>query len=104
MQSKIDLCLFLRNDIILIVYVDDCLLFSCKPKTLDKLISFLQQEFTLTDEGDVSAFLGLDIRCNARGHLELTQLGLIWKIIAECGLESESKEHGMPAITKTLDK
>jgi len=41
MQSKIDPCLFLRKDIILIVYVDDCLLFVCNPKTLDKLISSL---------------------------------------------------------------
>ena len=89
--------------IILVVYVDDCLLFACKPETLDRLISSCQQEFILTDEGDVGMFLGLDIRTE-RGHLELMQLGLIQKIIAECRLESESKEHGMPAITKTLDK
>jgi len=104
MQSKIDSCLFLRKDIILIVYVDDCFLFVRKPKTLDKLISSLQQEFTLADEGYVSVSLGLDIRCNERGHLELMQPGLIQKIIEECRLESESKEHGMPAVTKILDK
>ena len=75
-----------------------------KPETLNKLISSLQQEFTLTDEGDVGAFLGLDIRRNERGHLELMQPGLIQKIIEECKFESKSKEHGMPAVTKILDK
>jgi len=49
-------------------------------------------------------FLGLDIRRNERGHLELMQWGLIQKIIEECRLESKSKEHGMPAVTKILDK
>ena len=57
----------------------------------------------LTDEGDVGTFLGLHLRCNERGHLELMQPGLIWKIIAQCRLEAESKEHGMPAVTKILD-
>jgi len=89
MQSKINPCLFLRKDVIFVVYIDDCLLFMCKPETLDKLISSLQQEFMLTDEGDVSTFLGLDVRCNERGHLELMQPGLIRKIIEECGLESK---------------
>jgi len=104
MQSNIDPCLFLRKDIILIVYIDDCLLFTSKPKTLNKLINSLQQECMPTDEGDVGAFLGLDIRCNERGHLELMQPGLIQKIIEECGLKSESKEHGTTAVTKILDK
>ena len=49
-------------------------------------------------------FLGLDIRCNERGHLELMHLGLKQKITEEYGLESESKEHGTPAVTKILDK
>ena len=71
-QSKIDPCLFLRKDVVLVVYVDDCLLFARKPETLDNLITSLQQEFTLTDEGDVGAFLGLDIKRNEKGQLELT--------------------------------
>ena len=102
MQRKIDPCLFLRKDIILIDHVDDCVLFACKPK-LDNLISSLQQEFMLTDEGDVGMFLSLDIRQNEKGHLELMQLGLM-ENYSRVGLISELKEHGVPAITKILDK
>ena len=58
----IDPCLFLRKDVIAVMYMDDCLLFACNLETLDKLITSLQQEFTLTDEGDVGIFLGLDIQ------------------------------------------
>ena len=88
-QSKIDPYLFLKKDVILVMYVDDCLLFACKLETLDILITSLQQEFTLTDEGDVGAFLGLDIKQNEKGQLELMQPGLIRKIIAEFGLLQE---------------
>ena len=57
----------------------------------------------LTDEGDVGMFLSLDIRQNEKGHLELMQLGLM-ENYSRVGLISELKEHGVPAITKILDK
>jgi hypothetical protein len=44
----------------------------------------------LTCEGDVGAFLGIQFTRNARGQIEMTQTGLIAKIIKECGLDSES--------------
>jgi hypothetical protein len=47
-QSSMDPCLFYRKDVIIIVYVDDCLLFSSSDKTLDDLISSLATEFKLT--------------------------------------------------------
>ena len=34
----------------------------------------------------------------------ITQIGLIAKIIKECGLDSESKRHNTPALTKLLQK
>jgi hypothetical protein len=103
-QSSIDPCLFIRKDLILVVYVDDCLLFAKDDATLEKMILSLQAEFVLTCEGDVGAFLGIAIVRNAQGHMELTQPGLIEKIIQECGLETESKQHKTPAITKILHR
>jgi hypothetical protein len=56
-QSKTDSCLFLRNDCILVVYVDDCLIFSQSDTIINDLIKELSETFLLQDEGDVSAFL-----------------------------------------------
>jgi hypothetical protein len=58
-QSSVDPCLFIRKDIILIVYVDDCLLFARDDTTLDSFVLSLQEEFNLTCDGDVGAFLGI---------------------------------------------
>ena len=51
---------------------------------------------------EVGAFLDIDIHRNDHGLMELTQPGLIGKIIQACGLESESKRHDTPANTTIL--
>jgi len=96
-QSKNDPCLFIRNNCLIIVYVDDCLLFAKTDDILDSIISTLKANFNLTSQGDVGAFLGIDIKHTPDGNLELVQSGLISKIITLAGLEQESNEHRTPA-------
>jgi len=103
-QSSIDPCLFIRKDIILIVYVNDCLLFAKSDAFLDSFVTSLQSEFNLTCDGDVGAFLGLQLTRTSTGSLELNQPGLIGKIAKECGLDEESKRHNTPVVTKILSK
>ena len=74
----------MRQDCIVMVRIDDYLIFARQTKTLDDVIASLKTEFVLTEEGDASAFLGIDIKKNIDGYIELTQPGLIQKIIAEC--------------------
>jgi hypothetical protein len=98
-QSTSDPCLFYRKDCIFIVYVDDCLLFSPSDAILDALIDSLQSEFKLTYEGDVGAYLGIDIKRHPDGALELIQPGLINKIITAAGLEDNSTTHDTPVTS-----
>jgi hypothetical protein len=103
-QSQIDKCLFLRSDCILVVYVDDCLFFSRSDTTLDYLIASLEQNFVLTQEGDVGAFLGIDVRKHDNGSLELVQPGLIQKIVTACGLQDNSQIHDTPSKSEILQR
>jgi hypothetical protein len=96
-QSRVDKCLFIRSDCIILIYVDDCLIFSPQQKTIDNIIHHLSTVFRITSEDDVGAYLGIDISRNEQGHLTLRQPGLIDKVIALCGLEHESNEHRTPA-------
>jgi hypothetical protein len=49
-QSKVDQCLFIRADCILLLYVDDCLVFSPDKSILDKVIGTLGRRFKITIE------------------------------------------------------
>jgi hypothetical protein len=96
-QSKTDSCLFLRHDCILVVYIDDCLIFSKESSTIDQLIKSLSKTFLLQDEGDVSAFLGVQIQKDKTTKtISLTQPGLIEQVIKDVGLDQYSKGKDTP--------
>ena len=86
------------------MYIDDCLMFAKTADIIENLIASLRTEFTLTDEGDVNGFLGIDVKNLSDGSYELTQPGFIDRIIKEVGLEDELKEHTTPAVSKLLSK
>jgi hypothetical protein len=84
-QSKVDKCLLIRHDCIIVIYVDNCLIFSKDEAVLDSIVQHLGATFRITSEADVGAYLGLDIRRTSAGFLENTQPGLIDKVIVICG-------------------
>jgi hypothetical protein len=96
-QSKVDKCLFIRADCILLLYVDDCLFFSPDKNVLDSVLSTLGNCFCITIEAEVSTYLGLEVSKNTDGQIVVRQPGLIDKVIAVCGLEQESNQHTIPA-------
>ena len=61
--SKVDPCVFIGDDIIVLVYVDDCLIFSRDKDKINQLIDKLKnkEKLDLTDEGDVEKYLGVEI-------------------------------------------
>jgi hypothetical protein len=98
-QSKVDKCLFIRPDCILLLYVDDCLVFSPEKSVLESVLSQLGNKFRITIEDEVSTYLGLEVSRTPENHLLIKQPGLIDKVIALCGLEQESNQHHIPADT-----
>lgn len=85
LQSLVEPCLFTKSDCIIIIHVNDCLLFVKIEAILDSIITSLQSEFNITPQDDVGAFLSLHIQCTPDVYLELTQPSLISKIISLCG-------------------
>jgi hypothetical protein len=82
-QSRTDSCLFLRHDCILVVYVDDCLIFA--------EINTLSASYLLQDERDVNAFLGIKInKVTTKKIITLTQPSLIQQILKEVSITERS--------------
>ena len=87
--SEIDPCLYLKEDMVLLTYVDDCIIISPSIKNIDRLVKSMQQgheNFKLTDEGDVNKFLGIEITKLDDHSFELSQPFLIDRILSFLGL------------------
>lgn len=62
-QSTCDPCLFIGDDIVVVVYVDDLLLYAKDDKIIDKLIKDLHDDGVwIRKEGSAEGFLGVDIQ------------------------------------------
>ena len=61
-QSSVDPCLFIKDEVLCLIYVDDTIFFAKDQKLIDREITDLKRDFELTDEGEVDAFLGIDIK------------------------------------------
>jgi hypothetical protein len=96
-QSQVDKCLFIRDNCIIVVYVDDCLIFSPSTNILDATINNLSKVFKITSTNSIETYLGLEVVKNPDGSLTIRQPGLIDKVINACGLENESNVHLTPA-------
>ena len=78
-------CLFMnkKTGCMMLVYVDDCILFHKQEKVIDDVIHSLnnptgsQSGFDVGVEEDYAGFLGIDIKRHDDGSIELLQTGLI---------------------------
>ena len=103
--SEHEPCLFLKEGIICVVYVDDTLFFAKDDAIIDKHISELRKlDFDLTEEGDVTAFLGVEISKDDNGIITMTQTGLIDNILTLLDLNKDDKvkQHKTPAVSPPL--
>ena len=86
-QSELDPCLFIHPDMVYIVYVDDSILIGRDRSKIEAMIADLSTELDLTREGDLAAFLGIQIsKSPLNGSMTLTQEGLITRVLNTTGL------------------
>ena len=104
--SPNDPCLFLRNDCLFIVHVDDGIFVAKDSKVIETCISKLEKDgYDLDPErGDLAGFLGIKIeeertpKGETTGNLILTQSALIERILKALRLSESKKTRDRPAI------
>ena len=103
--SEIDHCLFTKDGVILIVYVDNAILISPDKQLIRDEIASLQRGYTLTDDGELKDYLGTRFDRRSDGSIELSQPRMIERILHIVGLGqggSRIKLHSTPACDKKL--
>jgi hypothetical protein len=103
-QSTVDPCIFYKDGVTLITWVDDCLIFTKEKELADSLIKELQKQFSLSEEGEVSAYLGVKMDLNEEtGQVTMSQPFLIQRIIELLGTAiSEANIKDTPAVYKEI--
>ena len=66
MKSQIDPCVYIKENLLFCLYVDDAICLTPNKKEADKLIQDLKNKsYVLTDEGSLSEYLGVQVKCFA---------------------------------------
>jgi len=104
-QSAIDPCLLVAPNMMLVCYCDDCGIAAPSEQIIDEFIDKLRAKgFELDKEGSFEEFLGIKFERNtSTGTIELTQKGLISKIIKETNMQS-CKPNCTPASQLALGR
>jgi hypothetical protein len=80
-----DPCVYTKQDIVVLVYVDDMLIFSRSMRKIKRFIHSLDNEYEYTDEGDIKSYLGIDLSVPSPGTYKLSQPHLTRNILASIG-------------------
>jgi hypothetical protein len=95
----VDQCLFVSEKVVLLCYVDDCLLYAKTSQDIQDILGKMRElQLQFDEESSVEGFLGVDIkRDHAAGTIKLTQEGLISRIIAALKIDD------LPSVSTPAD-
>ena len=101
-QSKHDPCLWYGRGLMLVQYVDDMGISASNPQEIDQFVQDLRDMgLVLTKEESFSEFLGIKFEEQPDGSIQMTQKGLIDKVLKTAQME-DCNPNSVPAAMKGL--
>ena len=100
--SDIDPCLYIGKGMIVLTYVDDCIIVGPSMTDIDYFVTSMKygsENFVLTDEGDINKFLGIEITQLDDKRFKISQPFLIDRILSF--LNIDTNEYGMDTNAKS---
>ena len=109
-QSKVDMCVYYRGDVALLIYTDDGIFIGPDQKQIQDCYDILVKPITdkagnqlrafkMTDEGSLSDYLGVEVQPLPNGTIKLSQPHMIDDILKDLGMEAGTKSKPTPAST-----
>ena len=83
--SDIDQCLYIGNSMIILTYVDYCIIVGPSMENINRFVDSMKngdEKFILTDEGDINKFLGIEITQLDDKRFKISQPYLTDRIIS----------------------
>ena len=79
-QTQTDPCVFIKGHVIILIYVDDCIILSKNKQSIIKILELLRKNYTITDEGEMEEYLGIKLE-RTDDTIKMSQPLLINRII-----------------------
>jgi hypothetical protein len=104
-QSKVDMCLYFRGKVALLLYVDDGIFCGPSQKDIDEAYNSLVKPlgdhpaFKMTDEGTLCDYLGVKVDYLDNGTIKLSQPHLIQQILDDLGFNDRTGTKATPAAS-----
>ena len=87
--SELDPCLFIRSDCVIVLYVDDAIIFGKDDDSIDKLLSELKDKaYDFSRDGSFSSYLGIKLDHRDDGTIKMSQPGLKQATVDVMGLSN----------------
>lgn len=84
LRSKSNVCLYVKDDVLMLLYVDDILLVGSETSDV---VKNLKQEFNVKDMGDISTYLGIEFK-RTDEKMEISQCNMINKVLQKFSMEN----------------
>ena len=89
-QSRWDECVFFRGSVMYVLYTDDSIIAGPDEKEINQVVKDIQGAgLTITEEGDLQDFLGVNISRQPDGSIHLSQPHLIDQILKDLRLDND---------------
>ena len=100
-QCKTDQCVFFKDDVIILIYVDDCCIISEDEKKITETLNQLRKRYTITDEGAMDEYLGIKLE-HTGNQIRMSQPLLINRIIKAIPGMSKANPTKIPASPSVI--
>jgi Reverse transcriptase (RNA-dependent DNA polymerase) len=76
-QSEADECVYYRENVVFLVYVDDGILISPQKEGIENALRMIQSKFKISIEGTLSDYVGVNVERTGENEYHLSQPNII---------------------------
>ena len=104
LKSQLGPCVWYKEEMVPLFYVDYCLFFSPSKNKIDEVYVSLQEDINMEEDGDINIYLVIYLVCRLDGSIHLSQPYLAQRIINMIPGMYKSSDKPNPVVKPPLEK
>jgi len=97
-QSKYEPCIYYQGNVVMGIYIDECLIIAPSDSKVMKVYSDLKTKFEVTNKGPIDKYLGIKVESREDHSMKLSHPLLTQRILDKMGFNQRTKGRLTPAL------